>query len=152
VKASFRISIHIRNILLSTTMQILSYSLLATFAIASVSSLGINCRGSAGCILGDSKTLSTIQGFIDNGVDQNFQYSNGQQIACSGDYCAFLQNSGGASGSQVISLINDIVNHGCSVCGSVPTGFPGSNDVSQGELTVNFVSNQDCQGVCVGHN
>lgn len=48
-------------------------------------------------------------------------------------------NSNGASGSQIKAVAASIGEHGCKVCGSVPLGFPGTNDVKNGELKFNFV-------------
>ncbi|KAI3606993.1 killer kp4 [Moniliophthora roreri] len=112
---------------------------------ASAAALGINCRGSSQCSQAGA-TLGQLQSLINNGVDNNRQYSNGQQIACLSHLCAFFQNTGGSnSGATVKSLIQGLVNHGCGRCGSNPTD---GNDVDNGELTVNFVNNPVCQGVC----
>lgn len=52
---------------------------------------------------------------------------------------AFLQNVGDQriGQPQLCGLANDIVNHGCGACGSAPLS---NNDVSQGELTFNGVT------------
>ena len=64
---------------------------------------------------------------------------NGQQVACAGNFCAFLQNAPEAKTvAQVKGYVQALLNHGCQVCGSDPTE-PG-NDVSKGQLTVNYVS------------
>jgi len=34
------------------------------------------------------------------------------------------------------------------VCGSVPTGFPGNNDVKNGQLTFNYVRQACGNGIC----
>ena len=34
------------------------------------------------------------------------------------------------------------------MCGSVPVGFPSSNDPSQGILTINYVRHTNCAGDC----
>ena len=36
-----------------------------------------------------------------------------------------------------------LLGHGCDACGSVPLGYPETNDVSMGELTSNFVDMVD---------
>jgi hypothetical protein len=85
--------------------------------------LGINCRGSSSCSFGSASTLQNLICGINSG---NF-YNNGQQIACDNFLCAFLQNSNGANAGTLCTLAGDIVAHGCKICGSVPTGYPGSN-------------------------
>ncbi|KAL4886885.1 killer toxin [Aspergillus karnatakaensis] len=114
--------------------------------------LGINCRGSSNCAQPDAPALINLVALIDN-IDPNRWYDNGQQIACQneaflqGAVCAFLQNSGGAPGSSIITLARDLRDHGCAVCGSVPLFFPqGDNNVDDGELTVNWTGNSCCSG------
>ncbi|KAJ3539817.1 hypothetical protein NM208_g5331 [Fusarium decemcellulare] len=118
---------------------------LATVA-ASVDALGINCRGSLNCNLYGANVANDMVNLI-NGIDSNRWYNNGQQIACvtrehdAGAICAYFQNTGGWQGQKAKELAHYITEHGCLDCGSVPTGYPGSNDVAQGELTFNYVSN-----------
>lgn len=107
--------------------------------------LGINCRGSGLCRKDGVAKL--LQSLIETRIDPNRRYANGQQIACATvglenvtAYCAFLQNTGGTEGVNIKRLIHFIPDHGCDSCGSVPTGFPGLNDVSQGQLTINAVT------------
>ncbi|KAF2671852.1 hypothetical protein BT63DRAFT_452356 [Microthyrium microscopicum] len=107
-------------------------------------------------------------------------YSNGEHIACvsntipitlsigppfiqvqlgggipAGGICMFAQNlSGGKALSlgDIKTLAEDIVQHGCKTCGSVPITFPDNENVDDvGELTVNFVSEGKfvCDGNCV---
>ncbi|WAO91616.1 Kp4 domain-containing protein [Fusarium falciforme] len=111
---------------------------LATAAVG-VDALGINCRGSANCMLYGANVSKDMVNLL-NGVDPNHWYNNGQQIAC---------NTGGWQGQKAKELAYYITEHGCLACGSVPTGFPGSNDVAQGELTFNYVSNP-CTGFTEG--
>lgn len=63
-------------------------------------------------------------------------------MACVGDgtgICAFFQNTnGGGSGALAKQKAQDLINHGCSKCGSCPT--QSGNNVADGELTVNWVS------------
>jgi hypothetical protein len=78
-----------------------------------------------------------------------------EQIACLGSFasasgnsgaiCALFQNGASGTLSDALSFLNQIQSHGCKVCGSVPTN-PG-NDVSTGELTVNFISTPGGDGV-----
>lgn len=122
--------------------------------IGTVTGLGINCRGSALCA-NRGLAMVELRDAVNNDNDPNRQFNNGQQIACTdNNICAFVQNFGGqVSESQIGTLLGNLVDHGCKTCGSVPLGFPNSNDVSQGELTVNFVSSpcfrKTASDVCV---
>ncbi|KAM0795802.1 killer toxin, kp4 [Usnea florida] len=107
-----------------------------TGTLTVVHGLGINCRGSLRC--GGSGILDAIHTAITN-LPQGNTYSNGQHIACDGNICAFYQNlQGSQTAVQAAGQVQDLINHGCTVCGSDPTN-PG-NDVSTGELTVNYVT------------
>ncbi|KAF7586542.1 hypothetical protein BBP40_008697, partial [Aspergillus hancockii] len=112
-------------------------------AIDSAVALGINCRGSGGCAGsgaagGQGTRLSQIKKQIDK-VDNNRHFNNGEHIACIENklgtgICAFFQNtSGGGSGADAKRLIQDLINHGCTACGSVPTN-PGV--ISRGQATI----------------
>ncbi|KAH7248255.1 killer toxin Kp4/SMK [Fusarium solani] len=124
---------------------------LACFAtIQSAAAKRINCDDSTLC--GDKKgfleKLTDIVTDNINGVDPSYHFSNGEQIACAGHICAFLQKtSNGASGQEVRDGIVKLRNHGCKACGSYPFI---DNDVGKGELTVNYVTNDCGQGVCNG--
>jgi len=110
-------------------------------AAGNTSALGINCRGSSNCGFQSSHTLSEINTQVQAIPDGNI-FSNGVHIACVGGICAFLQNvasPGTKTAAQIKGFVTDLLNHGCTVCGSDPTE-PGNN-VDNGELTVNFVSN-----------
>ena len=51
-----------------------------------------------------------------------------------------LLGHGGIAGWKLGSLMQDLVDHGCKGCGSVPQGHHwGSNNPKEGILTVNFV-------------
>lgn len=126
---------------------------------ASVSALGINCEGSGYCspIVGNpganNHPLPEMADYIDYGIDDNRWYGEGEHIACDqgSAVCAFVQKASGAWGSDIARLVRDLANHGCTVCGSVPLGFPGTNDVNNGEVTFNFVGLDDmgsCSGLC----
>ncbi|WQF87897.1 Putative killer toxin Kp4/SMK, killer toxin, Kp4 [Colletotrichum destructivum] len=128
-------------------MQFSSFFAIVLAAASPATALGINCRGSVRCggngqpgnIRGDE--AASLAKWI-NGIDENRWYNNGQQIACtSTNICAFLQNTGGAPGRNIKGLAHFIPEHSCKVCGSVPYFYPGINDVSQGELTFNWVTN-----------
>jgi len=109
--------------------------------------LGINCRGSSLCS-GPSDTASLLVEYIDS-ISSGTFYNNGQQIACVANICAFLQNTNGETAGTIQNVASYITSHGCKVCGSVPIGYPSNNNVADGELTFNYVSNPACtDGVC----
>ncbi|CAF9936388.1 MAG: hypothetical protein HETSPECPRED_010316 [Heterodermia speciosa] len=111
----------------------------ALAAIPLASGLGINCRGSYGCT-GSSDTMKKLQAAMASGrVPSNAIFPSGQQIICNANnICVFFQNTSTDKSEGAAQLgLNDLVAHGCNVCGSDPTE-PG-NDVSKGQLTVNFV-------------
>ncbi|PKY01205.1 killer toxin [Aspergillus campestris IBT 28561] len=112
---------------------------------STTTALGINCRGSGFCgdaSSGSGTRLSRIKNKID-AIDDNAHYNNGDHIACDVDpigsgFCAFFQSTGdGGSAADAKRLVQDLINHGCAACGSVPTGQ--ENDVKNGQLTVNYV-------------
>ncbi|PHH91152.1 hypothetical protein CDD83_1486 [Cordyceps sp. RAO-2017] len=120
---------------------------------AAASAEGINCHGSSNCGNAGFK-LSGLRSTA-QGVDDNRWYQNGQHIACwraldGSGFCAFLQGTGGLPGREIKRLLQELVNHGCAKCGSVPAFYPQDNDISHhGILTVNYVaSTGGCGGVC----
>lgn len=135
-------------------MHLASFVFAASTLIAAAAGKGINCQGSGQCPFCHAQTnLKEVQRACQN-VPDNGQYYNGQQICCAScnddnaqrySVCAFVQNaSGGASGKQVKAAVQQLVDHGCGLCGSAPFH---NNDVSQGELTVNVVDYNSCTGV-----
>ncbi|OAA52155.1 Killer toxin, Kp4/SMK-like, core [Cordyceps fumosorosea ARSEF 2679] len=129
-------------------MKFFSLSLFLTGAAA----LGINCRGSGFCNVNDA-SLQVVHDQVGNliasgGGDRRF--NGGDQIACShgsqGSICAFYQNGASGSTKDAYGQLQQLLDHKCHACGSVPTE-PG-NDVSKGELTVNYVSKPCCEGDC----
>ncbi|KAJ7457322.1 killer toxin [Mycena latifolia] len=106
--------------------------------------LGINCRGSAEC--GGGRAYNIVQ-YIE-GISDDAWYADGQHIACDQSICAFLQDTNGASGSSIKALAPYIIDHGCTSCGSVPTGYPQDNNVADGQLTFNYVTNPCGPGIC----
>ncbi|KAG5748836.1 hypothetical protein H9Q70_008515 [Fusarium xylarioides] len=106
-------------------------ALLALAVTAGLSdALGINCRGSGLC----SGNKGALGQLIAHCVDIN-NIGNHPAI------CAFYQNIGDRTFSlaQTQTFLQQIVDHGCKLCGSVPTD-PGNN-VANGQLTVNVVLN-----------
>jgi hypothetical protein len=113
------------------TLQGVVGSVIKTFTNTSVAEptpdLGINCRGNSQCGIGrPSNTAQVLESLI-CGIDPSTFFYNGQQVACVTSICAFLQNSNGGTAGTLCSLADRIVRHSCSVCGSVPTGYPASN-------------------------
>jgi hypothetical protein len=135
-------------------MHSISGILTIAYLTSSAYALGINCRGSSFC--NKNNAPSQLQSFISK-IQCDRMYNNNEHIACisgpnfvdgNGGVCAFLQGvPGPVSGASIQLLIDAIVDHGCSGCGSTPVTFPqqlgGSNDPSAGILTVNFVKNTD---------
>ena len=113
------------------------------------SALGINCRGSSDCDFATTGAMSEIIKLIDSMSDSTC-VTSGEQIACFDagitSICAFTQKTGATvCGGELKTLIGDLQGHGCGECGSVPLGYPGTNDVSNGELTVN-AAEDNCRG------
>ncbi|PHH60621.1 hypothetical protein CDD81_1411 [Ophiocordyceps australis] len=120
--------------------------------IATASALGINCRGSGACNINDaslSDVLTQVRQIQARGQGGHY-YSTGVQLACAqGKYasiCAFYQSGASGTADRAAELLQGLINHKCTQCGSIPTQ-PG-NDVSKGELTVNIVSRPCCHGTC----
>ena len=139
-------------------------SAIAALGLVSVSNgLGINCRGSTMCSTGDIYTAQNLRNSI-NGIPDDKWYPKGEHIACDiagvpvplpgvprlgGSICAFVQSTDGARGRNLKRLAQYIVDHKCRICGSVPTHFPDSNNVKDGQLTFNYVKKPKCQeGIC----
>lgn len=109
--------------------------------------LGINCRGAAGCKTTTcGKKLEQLIGWV-NRIDDNRQYSNNENLACvqceGGQLCAFFQRFKEGSkirASWAKSMMNRLVNIGCTGCDSVPYW---GNDVKDGEITVNFFKDRE---------
>ncbi|KAK0344088.1 hypothetical protein LTR02_011314 [Friedmanniomyces endolithicus] len=136
--------------------------------------LGINCQGSWACSIfeidpgaydGSGTVLQRLINAMQT-VDASWQYQNGDHIACipgsyeinvdddgaigiDGGICSFLQaTSSGIQGGVIKGLLQNLQKHRCNACGSIPT--TSQNDVGQGELTVNSVSEDmnGCNGLC----
>ncbi|CEJ80551.1 hypothetical protein VHEMI00727 [[Torrubiella] hemipterigena] len=132
----------------------MQFSLLSIAALATTAAAGgINCNGSGYCKINPGASLQMVHDQVGNliaagGGDRHF--NGGENIACShgsmGSVCAFYQNGASGSAKDAYKQLQDLMNHGCKLCGSIPTQ-PG-NDVSKGELTVNYVTNPGCEGDC----
>ncbi|ATY60847.1 Killer Kp4 SMK-core [Cordyceps militaris] len=122
-----------------------SFATLLTF-VSGAAALGINCRGSGGCTFNNAslrEVLTQVQQIQAQG-NGGHHYGTGVQLASS--VCAFYQNGASGTADRAAQLLQGLIDHGCSQCGSNPTE-PG-NDVSKGELTVNIVSGPCCSGNC----
>jgi hypothetical protein len=114
-------------------------------APAALADNGINCKGSAGCsapFMHADNANSLATAMVD-GLDTNHFYADGAHLACVNDdkICAFLQNTGGLYGYQITPL-DDLVQHGCTACGSVPV--EDNNASLAGILTFVYVTTTDC--------
>ncbi|KAK0640760.1 killer toxin [Cercophora newfieldiana] len=138
-------------------ISIASAIITALAAAPEALALGINCRGSANCDhqLGGANYLETLKNYVNQAQDGRV-YRNGEHIACisrgslangfKGGYCVFPQGTAsGVTGARAKKLMQDLRDHGCTRCGSVPIDFkwPTSNDPKNGILTSNFVSDTD---------
>ncbi|EPE04134.1 killer kp4 [Ophiostoma piceae UAMH 11346] len=106
--------------------------------------LGINCRGSGLCGRAGGDLVG-VKAIVDGIQPRDRNYGSGQHIACAGNLCAFFQNSASGTADRVSGLLQQLYDHSCEVCGSVPTN---GNNVNAGELTVNYVANPGCEGAC----
>jgi len=157
-------------------MQPAQTLILTLAATLGAHALGVNCKGNFECssfFLDDDAygNGAIIKRLIDatQAIDGGRQYSSEEYVACIPGYtiygglegqkvehgamCAFLQKIGGTfSGNDVKAMLSNLQSHGCKACGSVPTDFdyPSKNDVSKGELTVNYVTYaiDGCNGLC----
>ncbi|ORX79203.1 killer toxin [Basidiobolus meristosporus CBS 931.73] len=119
-------------------------AILSMVLLTQVDALGINCRGSSECAT-TGNSLNQLVAKVCSLPGGNI-YGPGVRIATNchilGGIAAFTQKTGSSiSASKACSLLHELQNHGCNVCGSVPLGYPGDNDVNHGELTVNYVGN-----------
>lgn len=133
--------------------------------------LGINCRGSSQCHglfqnVGTSNLIANFNASLWVGGDSHLPnapindqafYYYGEHIMCAknsrfaaGSICLFLQGNtadAGISGALIKLKITELAAHGCKTCGSVPVG-PYNDPEPFGVLTVNYVRDKSCQGLC----
>ncbi|KAK4694062.1 hypothetical protein P7C71_g3450, partial [Lecanoromycetidae sp. Uapishka_2] len=95
----------------------------------------------------DTVTITATAGGDYDGVTGSFSLSGDLSVGAGG-ICLFPQGTSLTLG-EIRPLTDSILEHGCSTCGSVPKGFPGSNDPSQGILTFNYVENPFCDKTCI---
>ena len=95
-------------------------------------------------------------------IPDGYHYYTGQDIACMkhhiyphpvftwGFYCAFMEGNipaEGFDGAAIQLKMQQMIEHHCLGCGSVP--FSPDNDPNTlGILTVNYVSESECEGLC----
>ncbi|KAI4091609.1 MAG: hypothetical protein LQ344_003960 [Seirophora lacunosa] len=131
---------------------------------------GINCLGSSQCSFTTNNSPNILFEFnrtVSLPSPNNFLlpgpplppralYFRNEHIACAenallGSICLFLQGSGvpdtGVPGFVVRRRVQDLLDHGCRFCGSVPVS--GDNrPLAAGVLTSNYVLGKGCKGVC----
>ena len=148
--------------------------ILASGFIGRIAALGINCQGSSFCktyfngLDYNENVISEFWTILNAGRSPRmteggpirptaiYKAGNPPWIACQplpkgGAICLFLQGNvppEGVTGKVLQDRIGDLVNHGCSICGSVP--LSGDNDPDKmGIMTANFIkSGNFCNGLC----
>ncbi|KAG8353950.1 hypothetical protein FVEN_g8068 [Fusarium venenatum] len=103
----------------------------------------INCKDSSGC----GTTPNSVGDLINLGehIDLTRWYNSGEHIVCADNLCAFLQDTVGLPGSELVPLLKNLSDRGCKKCGSVPILSNDDDETSQGILIVNFVANPQCK-------
>lgn len=134
-------------------------ALIVALATGDTSAEGINCFGrNALCRKGDTHSFARKS----IGISESRMYRNGEHIICDQilpmgtGVCVFLQhmpenrNRAGVPGKEIKRLLQALDSYGCDRCGSVPLGFPESNNWKiTGELTVNYVRHVNgCTNIC----
>lgn len=144
---------------------ILTVPITSFFFISIIDALGINCRGSLICSkdfnsvprLWQAIVHGTAGAYCPGGPINDFiPWKAGEHIGCisfppgAGSMCLFMQGNVPALGIPGIVIkerLGDLVEHGCTSCGSVP--LSGNNEPDElGILTVNYVAEPQCRGVC----
>lgn len=95
-------------------------------------------------------------------IPDGYRYYAGQKIACIkhtvypnpwitwGFYCSFMQGNipaAGLDGAEVQLKLQQLIEHGCLGCGSVPIS-PDNDPDTSGILTTNYVAESECEGLC----
>ena len=99
--------------------------------------------------LSQSQTITVSAGPEIDGVSVGGTISGSGSIA-EGGICLFPQGASLTLG-QIRPLVDAILDHKCTTCGSVPIHFvdEGSNDPSPGILTFNYVAAPTCDRDCI---
>lgn len=152
------------------TLLLASISIYFQLFVIPVRTLGINCRGSTLCPNGRFKypylnTLIQIAkgtmcisapGFNCGPINETDIWGPGKHIVCLpqevsiGGLCVFAQGNVaplGVTGDLVKRKLTELKQYGCLVCGSVPLSDDNDPNTA-GELTINWVSNGACWGMC----
>lgn len=125
--------------------------------------MGLNCQGSYIMCVGANQmgVMHTLRDYM-YAIPPGYRYYAGQDIACMkhsvypspiitwGFYCGFMQGNvpaEGVDGALILLKMQQMIEHHCLGCGSVP--FSGDNDPNTlGVLTVNYVRQSECEGLC----
>lgn len=102
--------------------------------------LGINCYGSSQCQK-ITYALAGIANTVCNKLPSNKVYGPGAIIGTSchtfGGFSAYTQyTSNSITAAAACGYLRNLLDYGCQVCGSIP--LYAGNDVTRGELTVNY--------------
>ena len=125
--------------------------------------MGLNCQGSVIMCVGAAQTgvMHTLRDYM-YAIPQGYHYYAGQKIACMkhnfypnpwitwGFYCAFMQgniSTDGEDGAVIQLKMQQMIEHHCLGCGSVPFS-PDNDPEKSGILTVNYVRESECEGLC----
>ena len=125
--------------------------------------MGLNCQGSGIMCIGaaQSGVMHTLRDYM-YAIPHGYRYYAGQDIACMkhhvypnpwiswGYYCAFMQgniSSEGLDGAEIQLKMQQMIEHHCMGCGSVPIS-PDNDPQKLGILTVNYVRQSECEGLC----
>ncbi|KAL8703994.1 MAG: hypothetical protein Q9201_002826 [Fulgogasparrea decipioides] len=129
---------------------------------------GVNCRGSLYCLLYAGHFVNTAYHISITGLshplpdwdpgplNSSALYAATHHILCLPfdeslykGFCVFAQSMKGeepyVNGAEVKRGLGMLVEYGCRMCGSVPLEVLG---MGEGWLTVNYVSERVCGGVC----
>ena len=125
--------------------------------------MGLNCQGSVIMCVGANQmgVMHTLRDYM-YAIPTGYRYYAGQDIACMkhnvypspiitwGFYCGFMQGNipaEGVDGALILLKMQQMIEHHCLGCGSVP--FSDDNDPNTlGVLTVNYVRQSECEGLC----
>ena len=166
VFAMFSSTCHCRTF----TFVLASISIYFQLLVTPIQALGINCRGSILCPDGRLKSpylhsiaqiakgmdCNSHSGFNCGPINNTDIWAPGKHIIClpqdilQGGICAFTQGNVaplGTTGDMIRQKLLELKHHGCLVCGSVPLSDDNNPDTA-GILTVNWVKNGVCWGLC----
>ena len=145
-------------------MHLISYFSAIGALFSTTFAYTINWKGSEPrCELSHGR-IQDIHDIVNSQMSEKALFSQGQTIACSRlgtngvsgpeywGYCAWVGNGGGIPFNQakILSMLGYLLQapNAEKSCGSVPIDYPLLND-SNNALTVNYVYNIPCNGVCV---